>query len=54
MTRKEVYNLFEEMMELLGERTLLYDLFDALETDEMEDNLIYIADSNGLNYLYED
>ena len=54
MNKMELYELFEEMINVLGEETLLNELFSALSSDELEENLTYIADMNDISYLYEE
>ena len=53
MDKMELYGLLEKMIEILGEEQLLYELFSALSSDELEDNLVYICDNYGIDYLYE-
>ena len=53
MHKRELYELFEEMINVLGEKGLLDEIFNVLSSDELEENLKYIADNNDLNDLYK-
>lgn len=54
MTKEELFNMYEKMILWLGERTMLDELFNALSSEAIEDNLKYIADNHGLNDLFDD
>ena len=48
MESSEVWDIFEEMKELLGEEELLNELAQALSTDELEENLRWIDKNHDL------
>lgn len=43
-------DLEEKLRQELGVETLLNELEDALSTDELQDNLKYIAKMHGMDY----
>ena len=53
MDKMELYGLLQNMIEILGEEQLLYELFSALSSDELEENLIYICDNYEMDFLYD-
>ena len=54
MYKKELFGIFSEMKQELGEKSLLDELFDALSDDALDETLKYIADNYDLGYLFED
>jgi hypothetical protein len=48
MESSDVWDIFEEMKELLGEEELLNELAQALSTDELEENLRWIDKNHDL------
>lgn len=54
MYKKELFEIFEEMIEVLGRRSLLDEIFDALPSDVLEEILEPIANGYDLGYLFED
>lgn len=42
MERNELYNIVDEMIELMGHEQLLDSLIRAMSSDELESNLRYI------------
>lgn len=52
MYKKELFEIFEEMIQVIGKRSLLDELFDALSDDALEETLEYIAHGYDLDYLF--
>ena len=48
MEHDEVWDIFEEMKEMLGAEELVNELAQALSTDELEENLRFIDKSHDL------
>lgn len=48
MEYDEVWDIFEEMKEMLGAEELVNELAQALSTDELEENLRFIDKNNDL------
>ena len=48
MEYDEVWDIFEEMKEMLGAEELVNELAQALSTDELEENLRFIDKNHGL------
>lgn len=48
MEHEEVWDIFEEMKEMLGAEELVNELAQALSTDELEENLRFIDKNHDL------
>lgn len=48
MEHKDVWDIFEEMKEMLGAEELVNELAQALSTDELEENLRFIDKNHDL------
>ena len=51
MEREELYNIVDEMIELMGHEQLLDSLIRAMSSDELESNLLYINRVYDLNLI---
>ena len=54
MTKERLYNVADQMSEVLGVETFLNDLLQAMDYDELKDNLEYIDRMHDLNNFNEE
>lgn len=54
MTKERLYNVADQMSEVLGVETFLNELLQAMDYDELKDNLEYIDRMHDLNNFNEE
>ena len=54
MTKERLYNVADQMSDVLGVETFLNDLLQAMDYDELKDNLEYIDRMHDLNNFNEE
>ena len=54
MTKERLYNVADQMSDVLGVETFINDLLQAMDYDELKDNLEYIDRMHDLNNFNEE